>query len=315
MSNPVAEVVTALVKPAEKLIGAISKGIGALYEPHRIKKLADAEAYKIKTIGQALSENSDLPVKYNNGKISADLTEYENLQKRAVCRFARQETQRQFNIESIADKAYDLLQNQQAQSNETVSQDWMTRFINNAQDVSDEEIQTIWANILSQEVVKPNSISLRTLDILKNISKDDALLFNKVSQAAIRRGFIPRNDKILKKYNIFYGEILRLDEIGLINSASNIQSQIDVDAHDYWFAANRHFAIKAYSETKRKLIVNQYPLTQSGQEILIALKHEMPDDLVIEYCEILKAANPSMHVELTKVVIIDENKQTKEENE
>ena len=123
MSNAFVEGVKAFVKPAEKLVDAISKGIGTLYEPHRIKKLADAEAYRIKAIGQALSENTDLPVKYNNGEISVDLTEYESLQKRAVCRFARQETQRQFNLENIADKAYDLLKDQQPQSDETVSQD------------------------------------------------------------------------------------------------------------------------------------------------------------------------------------------------
>ena len=44
--------------------------------------------------------------------------------------------------------------------------------------ISSEEMQRLWARILSGEVQSPGGTSLRTLDTLRNMSKIDAEMFN-----------------------------------------------------------------------------------------------------------------------------------------
>ncbi len=48
----VSEIVTAVVEPANKLIEVVSGAIGTAYEPRHIKKMADARAYELRTIGE-----------------------------------------------------------------------------------------------------------------------------------------------------------------------------------------------------------------------------------------------------------------------
>lgn len=301
MANHVAEVVKAFVKPAEMLVDAISKGIGTLYEPHRLKKLADAEAYRIKTIGQALSENADLPVKYDNGDISVDLTEYESLQKRAVCRFARQETQRQFNLENIADKAYDLLKDQQPQSDETVSQDWMTRFINNAQDVSDEDVQNLWSRILAGEITQPKSVSIKTLDVIRNLSKEDALLFERILPHIINGKYLLRDDAFLETVGIIYSDILRLDECGLINSSGFIHQNFTVGKTYTHISNNANYGLFCTSENTQKISIPEHVLTKAGQELFYILQVQTNDDSFISSARAIKKLNTSVNWFLFKV--------------
>lgn len=72
---------------------------------------------------------------------------------------------------------------------EQVSQDFLSRWKNEARLISEEATQALWGKILSEEVKTPNSISLRTLDILRNLTRVEAeaferacpfILFNKV---------------------------------------------------------------------------------------------------------------------------------------
>ena len=68
MSVPV-EIVKALVLPAEKLITAVQSAIGKIYEPHYIKKMAQAKAQKIELLGNAVRNNSDLSIVISDKKI------------------------------------------------------------------------------------------------------------------------------------------------------------------------------------------------------------------------------------------------------
>src|SRR6202453_2433377 len=58
-----------------------------------------------------------------------------------------------------------------------VAQDWSRHFFSSSQDVSDEDIQKIWARILAGEVTRPGSFAKRTLDALRLIDKQEADLF------------------------------------------------------------------------------------------------------------------------------------------
>ena len=95
-----------------------------------------------------------------------------------------QERKRQENIASIVNVAASNLDNKDVPDHEPDS-DWIARFFDYAQDVSSEDMKTIWGKILSGEVETPGRTSLRTLSILRDISKRDAEIFSTLMEYRI----------------------------------------------------------------------------------------------------------------------------------
>ena len=61
-----------------------------------------------------------------------------------------------------------------------MDKDWFTRYFNIVQDISNEDIQDLWAKLLAGEIKQPGSFSYRTLETLKNMTTDEAELFTKI---------------------------------------------------------------------------------------------------------------------------------------
>lgn len=108
----------------------------------------------------------------------------ELLNERIIAREAR----RQQNISDIARTAYNELKSVSSISSKPVNDIWAIRFVNDAEDISDESLKVIWGKILAGEIKSPGSYSLRALQILKNLSKEEALLFAKACRMAIGYG-------------------------------------------------------------------------------------------------------------------------------
>jgi hypothetical protein len=146
----------ALSEPAVKLIEAVRDAVGVVYEPTRIRRKAKAEADAAVILARSQIEVREIEV-------------------RASERLIRRELRRQENIEKITRKAVDALP--AAVSKEPVDQDWISRFFENCQDIGNEEMQSLWAKLLAGEVAKPGTFSLRTLRVIRDLARDDALLF------------------------------------------------------------------------------------------------------------------------------------------
>ena len=95
------------------------------------------------------------------------------------------------NFLKIAKKA-DELYAEMEHNKETDIQhnfDWFMRFYEIVGNISDEKVQDIWAKIMAGEINNPNSYSLKTIDILKNIGKQEAELFSNVLSSCVTTGF------------------------------------------------------------------------------------------------------------------------------
>ncbi len=80
--------------------------------------------------------------------------------------------------------AYERIQSEpdipEYSASENLSQTLFNRWRHEAQFISEKELQQLWGNILAQEIIKPGSISLRTLDALENVSAAEAESFRKL---------------------------------------------------------------------------------------------------------------------------------------
>ena len=105
--------------------------------------------------------------------------------------------------------------------------DWFMRFFDSAGNVSDINMQQLWARILAGEICNQGSFSLRAIETLKNMSREEAILFQKIAHLVLteKNGlkFIMcmSNDlaqDINEKYGIGKNEFILLEECGLLSS-------------------------------------------------------------------------------------------------
>lgn len=147
-------------KPLEKLIDVISKGIGKLYEPKGIRKAANAKAYEIEVLERAKARSLS-----SSKEIEQDLLD------RIEERILHREIKKQRNLDSVNGFAAEQLKNEQEVSDEPVDDDWIGRFFSFAEDISNEEMQVLWGKILAGEIKKPKTFSIRTLELIRNLTK------------------------------------------------------------------------------------------------------------------------------------------------
>lgn len=154
-----------IASPVEKLIDVLARGAGVLYEPTHVVRMAKANA-KAKSIDYK-SE-----------------TELDRLEHRAEERMASLDNRRQVNIEGVVAKALNKLDG--SEEIQDPDSDWLVAFFESCQDISNEELQNLWAHILVDETTKSGSYSVRTLNFLRYVSKEDAKIFNKIASYIVQ---------------------------------------------------------------------------------------------------------------------------------
>ena len=225
-----------LSKPLTRLIEVTAQGIGAVSRPYLTRRDADAEAYKIQKIADAIKgveEQNQLPVVYDGGKIEIwqkpeDRTLIlgeTTLDERAHSRADFKERKRQANLESITSAAAAELVDEEDVPDEHPDEDWVTRFFDCAQDVSSAQMQQIWGRLLAGEIKTPGSFSLRTLEFIRNLSPNEASLIDRVFRFVILPGDSRENACLFAGGNVLeetagigYADILRVADLGLVNS-------------------------------------------------------------------------------------------------
>lgn len=308
------EIAKVLVSPTMKLMDMVGSAIGTAYKPRHKRKMADASVYEINAVAEAMRNAVDMPIVYNKDGVAINSEDFSRLMQGAGTRLALQETIKQHNIECVVDNAYAILEKEDLCSEEPVEQGWINRFFDSVADISDEDLQTLWGRVLAGEIKQPKSYSLRTLETLKNLSKYEAELFRKLAPFVLREGnnyFLLSDTDILSKYNINYGEILQLDECGLVNSGAGISLRLSVsNSNDAQiFNQSKMILLEGLSESVTVITIGDYNLTKAGIElynILDVLPNEQIINDVTELIELMNPANIKMSV--YKVKNIENNK-------
>ena len=279
-------------KPLEKLLDVISNAIGRVYNPIAIRNEADAEAYKIQVIENAKSK----------ALMESRLTEVKTFEKIQE-RITYKELKRQKNIDAVVNVAVEQLKLDFEVSSVSVNQDWSSRFFNIVEDVSEDIMQNLWGKILSGEVKQPGSFSLRTLELLKNLTKSEAELFLKIAQYAI----VARNDFafILDVgsaanregiYKLTYMEEILLEELGLLNPTV-IDFVVEVGNYrtEFFYHSKILSVVRENANLELKIPIVRF--TTIGSELINLINQNYNDEYVKYFADIVKRAKG---VKLTK---------------
>ena len=216
-----------LSEPLVKLIEVSSKGAGNVFSLCFAKRIVDNKKYEIEQIGCAIEGNGSLlgEVKYANDGVSLESlgSKVDSLEERSKLRKEYMDLKGQNNIERIVTHSAISLNNEESVSSEPVDEDWISRFFKYAEDVTSEDMQEIWGRVLTGEIKQPSSYSLRTLEVLRNLTKKDAELIIKIAKYKILCNndhliFRGKTDDFLRESDLTFKEQLHLSEIGILQA-------------------------------------------------------------------------------------------------
>jgi hypothetical protein len=299
-----------LLQPLTKLIEAVSAGIGTLYEPIHIKRIASANADGIKTISKAIKETNGLSIAYHNDNLSItldnkDMSNTENISnneeslKRVGERIVFQEIQKQQNIDTIVYVAWKELEKEQSVSEEPVDKSWSFRFFQDAANVCEPDVQEIWGKILAGEVKQPRSCSLRTLETLKNISKKEAELFTKISNLVLCHSnyFVPDEKILYEKCGITFDDFLNVKEYGLIDIIPMLELRLTVQKDKQNMLYNKQIVgVFSTIENSVNMSLPQIPLTEAGTQLYKILNLNTNRDFALDYFKLIKDKYKTINV-------------------
>ena len=252
-----------LTKPATVLIEKVSDAVGALWEPKQIRRVAQAQADAAIALAKA-----DFKI--------------DEVQRRAAQRFVDEETRKQLNMETILNTAIPDL-NANAPT-EDVEGDWITNFFDKCRSVSDNEMQHLWSRILSGEANAPGSFSRKTVNLVADLDKSSAKLFQSLCSFGWHFGeaatplIVDLGEGIYNKHGIFFFSVGELEAIGLIRISGPEGFELrELPKRIYCNYQGRSVKLKLPKDTGNKLDVGKVIMTPSGEQLSRIVKPEPID--------------------------------------
>jgi hypothetical protein len=285
----------------EKFIDVVSSAIGKLCAPRLYRKMAIEKGNEIIKLAESIEaagkiigneyeleyKTENLLIKKNENKETSDISLFMD---RIENRLNTIEFNRQKNIDKITLLAM-LHTTQLAHEikEEVPENDWLARYFEIAKDISNEYMQYVWSKILANEIYTPGSYSMRSLETLRNLSKNEAVFFQNMMNyrvtvdsryyifANASSGYGTDGDKwnivhLMKDLNLLSGGIFH---IGFDFSDEPIVFKYGTKE------------LKATANDTIQLRIFAYPLTAVGSELSQLIDIELQDDYFNELKEFL----------------------------
>lgn len=185
-----------------------------------------------------------------------------------------------------------------------IDNDWLAEFFDKAKNISDEEFQLIWGRILAGELEQPGSYSKRTLDCLKNLSKDEAAIFMKAANAAVSfRDTVALIFEIDSRNlrSLSSSERLALEEAGLLANSPFILHTNNVPSIEALCEKNGYVLVLEHNSVSSSGInIMVFPFSRSGIELLktVSIEDKSDNELVTigkEFKKVQPDIKPTIH--------------------
>lgn len=220
------------------------------------------------------------------------------------------------HVAELADQVFKHDYQNKADENQKYDFDWYMRFYDIVGNISDEEMQALWARILAGEIHRKGTYSLQLLDILKNFTQKQAELFNRVCSHCFISGdnvYIPNDNEYLQFANITYQDILDLDALGLINSSGTTSLSVKVQPDRPALFGNDMLRMvieyNGQGNATQEFSFLQFPFTSAGRELITLIgKHGSEKDFLY-FVKLLIKKNPigASFVITPKRVVVKDN--------
>ena len=172
---------------------------------------------------------------------------------------------------------------------EEIEDDWLTHFFDKCDKISNEQMQSIWSNLLSGEATQPGTYSKRTVDLVASMDRKDADLFTRFCQFTWMVGepvpmIFDVTDEMYSSAGLTFSDLKHLDAIGLISFESvSGYAKNGVNQKGVVFYFGKPTFLKFPEEKNNKFGIGQALFTQAGKE-LVPICNAVKNDKFVEYC-------------------------------
>lgn len=303
--------------PGEQLIAKLwetlaEKGIGLLFKHRQIRReglaqiemkraellvmaQAQLEAESIKS-GEKRLEDFSLALAFAPEKVSKSNVEDDGTTKLShhiAEEFRRHTTdeylRKEFNTAKAIFAAEEELKNDtQEPPSQNIDEDWLYRWRNYAGEVSSDYMQQLWGKILAGELKSPGACSLRTMDLLRNMSQEEATILVRCFQYVI-------GDFIWREGSGYIGmaDLLKLQELGVLVGVDSIgmsklyKSNVSDRFLSLLFSHGKAIIIQ-HDNPKTELKLNAYLLTSVGKQLQQISKCQPQIEYLKDVCRFIK---------------------------
>lgn len=200
--------------------------------------------------------------------------------------------------------------------------DWLMRFFDAVGNISNEDLQQLWGKVLASEIARPRACSLRTLDMIRNMSPEEAKFFSALCQYVMQSGntyyidsagFFCEEDghrkcrDYIQSKGLSYEEhIVPLLEAGALTQdhdlALYLNREINLEIHN-----DKICGIVMYPEDTPALFRRDaYLLTASGRELFHIIQQsngfEADEEYALLCLKDMKENNPAFYVGAYKII-------------
>lgn len=150
--------------------------------------------------------------------------------------------------------------------------DWLYRWRDAASEVSAQELQHLWGQVLAGEVKSPGQFSLRTLEFLRNITKQDAEAIELLSRYVFGTFMYSGDAKLLEAEGLNFAFLLSLQELGVISGVGGLGLNVNLgslrsDVFQHGFVIGNRIILVSDPDPQKKIELPVYAVSRLGQEV------------------------------------------------
>mgnify|MGYP004460220923 CR=1 FL=1 len=229
------------------------------------------------------------------------------------------------NFLKIAQQADEMMANQKQSEDagednnkcqNNFSFDWLMRFFDAVGNISDKDLQQLWAKVLAGEIAEPKTCSLRTLDMIRNMSSEEAEIFSNLCKYVMQSGdsyyidsagFMGDEERTnkckayMKKQGLSYeGSIVPLVEAGAFSTDHDLAIYLHKNVTLVMYNKKITGIVMKYEEEPSLFQRDAYWLTASGRELFHTIcqadNFEVDKEYALLCLKDIEKKNPEFYV-------------------
>lgn len=185
-------------------------------------------------------------------------------------------------------------------SDEPLNQTFFNHWRAEAELIDEDDLRKWWAHLLVEEIKKPNSISPRTLHIARNLSREEATIFQRIAKGYCAELILDHPSQIPIFGN--YDEVIRLQDAGLI--MTDVSQTIHGSVVDDKF----QILLPFYDESIAIILVashvtlSGYALSRAGKELISILHPQRTKEDIVEIAKKLAIIHCTIHISVKRIL-------------
>jgi hypothetical protein len=177
-----------------------------------------------------------------------------------------------------------LAADQQTPPDRLVDDDWIFTWRDYAGRVSNEDLQRLWGSVLAGEIKSPGAYSIRTLEFLRALSKEEAEKISKLARFAVEGRIIRTQQKHLDEQGVTFNLLLQMQDLGIVSGVEAVGlnttfRSLAPDRFVHALRSHKKALIVEHNDVTHELKLEVYRVTSVGAQLL-ALGYFEPD---VEY--------------------------------